>query len=166
MAPLTVLTIVAVIVVLIGVVVLIWMLIRFRRKMRVLRRSAEEKPVAGVKASRPELRQMPRKSLRINISVTKRLTGDNVKLVELKSVNLSESGILLASDDLSLFSVDEKLELTAAYKRKKYDLGTAKVVRKQETFVGATKRRVRSGFGLTFVDTSPAQHRHIMALLG
>jgi hypothetical protein len=123
------------------------------------RTGSRQKASAG-----PEMRRSFRKNLRINVTVKKPLRGDEYKLVELKSVNLSEMGLFLHSDDLSLFGVNEKLELAATYKRERYDLGPARVVRKQEIHRD-TGKTASSGFGLEFVDTSAAQKNNLKKLL-
>ncbi|MBN2354202.1 MAG: PilZ domain-containing protein [Spirochaetales bacterium] len=119
---------------------------------------------AGKRTAVPEMRRAQRKSLRINVTVKKPLRGEDFKLVELKSVNISETGLFLHSDDLSLFGVNEKLELAATYRRTRYDLGAARVVRKQEIHRGEGKP-TSSGFGLEFTETSEAQRKSIRKLI-
>jgi hypothetical protein len=134
-------------------------------KRRRLKTAAQpppgEKDAPGIMET---MTRAQRKSLRINVSVKKTLSGDNYRLIELRSVNLSDTGLLLSSDDLGLFAVGERLELAATYKKKKYDLGAARVVRKQATHQGKGPA-IRTGFGLVFIDPTTAQAENIKTLL-
>ena len=58
----------------------------------------------------------------------------------------------------------KKLDLAATYKKKRYELGAARVVRKQETSRDRGKR-TSGGFGFEFTETSEAQRKSIRKLL-
>ncbi len=132
-----------------------------REKAHAARAAAEPKPAT---TSVDVIARAQRKSLRVNVTVKKPLSGDNYRLIELKSVNISTTGMLLASDDMSVFTVGERVELTAQYKRQPFDLGAVRVVRKQETHHGKDPA-IRGGFGLVFIDTNTAQQKNIKILL-
>jgi hypothetical protein len=73
-------------------------------------------------------------------------------------------GLFLHADDLSFFGVNEKVELSATCKRKHYDLGPARLVRKQEIHRD-TGKTASSGFGLEFVESNTAQKNNLKKLL-
>ena len=137
------------------------LIFRFRMKLKA-RLQEGVKDTTGL--GHPELRRASRKNVQLPIVVEKKLKEGKVEILELKSLNLSESGIFLAADDLKVLSLDDRLHLIAKYKNKNYELGAARVVRKQEAYQ-KEGRLVKGGFGLSFTATSKEQLKNIKMLL-
>jgi c-di-GMP-binding flagellar brake protein YcgR len=110
------------------------------------------------------MRRAQRKKVRVSVFIKKRLKGADFNLIELKTVDVSEAGLFLHSDDLSLFAVNEKLALAAQWKGRRLELGAARVARKQEAHRAEGKPSA-AGFGLEFTATTAEQKRHIKQLL-
>lgn len=137
------------------------LIFRFRRKLKS-RLQKEVKDATSL--GHPDLRRAPRKNIKLTILVEKRLKDSKVEVLELKSLNLSESGIFLVADDIKVLALDDHLNLIAKYKNKNYELGAAKVVRKQETFQ-KEGRLIKAGFGLAFIAPSKNHLKNIKMLL-
>jgi hypothetical protein len=80
----------------------------------------------------------------------KKFRGKNpCEEMEFKGTDISEGGIFIESDDLSIFEINEQIEITISDQERSYNIGKACVVRKQKSYK-SNGILVNSGFGLKF----------------
>ena len=97
-----------------------------------------------------------RKNERVSADVTcfvrKILPDGGYSLMQFVNKDLSEGGIFLVTDDLSLFDMNEDLTILVERGRERYFEGSARVVRSARIFTEEDEM-TESGFGLMFVNT-------------
>ena len=99
--------------------------------------------------SDPNKRGSPRKQVQITTYIRKELPAGGYTLMQFVSKDLSEGGIFISTDDLSLFDLGEVLSVIVDREKKRLFEGRAKVVRSVRTFESA-EVIPESGFGLMF----------------
>jgi len=142
---------------------------RFRRIKRISEinhRKSKRDSVSGAEiSSGVDKRKSPRKKLIVTVFIKKISKDGSYDLIELKSENISESGIFLRTEDLALFNIDEEVLIEIKYKRSLYNVGNAQVIRKQQAF-DKTGKRLSSGFGLAFISGQKAHVKNLKAITG
>ncbi len=91
-----------------------------------------------------------RKPLRLTTYVRKELPAGGYSLMQFVSRDLSEGGVFISTDDLSLFDLGEELSVIVDRGKKHLYEGNARVVRSARTF-GSEEAITESGFGLMFI---------------
>ena len=71
--------------------------------------------------------------------------------MQFMSKDLSEGGIFVVTDDLSLFDLSEEVAIIVEKGRSRYYEGSARVVRSAR-FFGGEGTLTESGFGLMFIE--------------
>jgi hypothetical protein len=98
-----------------------------------------------------------RRSERVPVAITsfirKRLPDGGESLMQFVSKDLSEGGLFILTDDLSIFDLSEEVALIVERGRERYFEGKARVVRSARIFASAGSL-TESGFGLMFIDTA------------
>ncbi|MBN1525440.1 MAG: PilZ domain-containing protein [Spirochaetales bacterium] len=97
-----------------------------------------------------ERRRTPRKKIKLDIVLSRKMPGGGYEILELQTIDLSETGTLVKSEDLGALKIDDKVSCEIEYKKRRFDVGEAKVVRKEEIYDKKGKLK-KSGFGLVFV---------------
>jgi hypothetical protein len=101
-----------------------------------------------------EHRSWPRSPLSALITVSKGRRDLGSTILRLSSANVSDGGIFLESDDLSLLELDDEVTLQIMKGDAKTDLGKAVVVR-AHMMRDMRGRAVAGGFGLRFMEPHP-----------
>jgi hypothetical protein len=96
-----------------------------------------------------------RKDVQLTTYVRKELPAGGYSVAQFVSRDLSEGGVFIGTDDLSLFDVGEELSIMVDQDRMRLFEGQARVVRSSRTF-GSSDMITQSGFGLRFTDTNSA----------
>jgi hypothetical protein len=94
-----------------------------------------------------------RKTVQLTTYVRKELPAGGYSLTQFVSRDLSEGGVFIGTDDLSLFDVGEEISIMVDQDRARLFEGRARVVRSSRTF-GSADTITQSGFGLRFTDTN------------
>ena len=81
----------------------------------------------------------------------KALPDGGYALMQFMSKDLSEGGIFVVTDDLSLFDLSEEVAIIVEKGRSRYYEGSARVVRSAR-FFGGEGTLTESGFGLMFIE--------------
>ena len=96
-----------------------------------------------------------RKSDRLDLSyvtyVRKALPDGNYNLLQFSTKDLSQGGVFITTDDLSLLEIGEECEVMLEEKKEKLYQTQAKVVRGARVFTQGEEQTL-SGFGLMFYD--------------
>ena len=95
-------------------------------------------------------RSNTRKTVHLTTYVRKELPCGGHSLTQFVSRDLSEGGIFIGTDDLSLFDVGEEISVIVDQEKTLLFEGKARVVRSTRIF-GTVDGMTRSGFGLRFV---------------
>jgi len=90
-----------------------------------------------------------RKPVHLTTYIRKELPAGGYSLMQFVSRDLSEGGVFISTDDLSLFDLGEELSVIVDRGSKRLFEGQAKVVRSSRTF-GSEEAVTESGFGLMF----------------
>ncbi len=101
-----------------------------------------------------ESRKKERRSISIISFIRKPLPGGGYTLMQFLSKNLSIGGIFVITEDLSIFDMDDELEILLDDDGNKFYEGKAKVVRSARVF-SDENQLTESGFGLLFLDSTP-----------
>jgi hypothetical protein len=96
-----------------------------------------------------EKRSSERKRLELITVVRKPLSHQGATLMEFISRDLSEGGIFILSEDLSVFDLGEELDILIDNRGERYYEGRARVVRSAR-IISDREARLESGFGLMF----------------
>jgi hypothetical protein len=96
-------------------------------------------------------RQAERLDLSYVTYVRKALPDGNYNLMQFSTKDLSQGGVFITSDDLSLLEVGEECEVMLEDKKEKLYQTQAKVVRGARVFTQGGEQTL-SGFGLMFFD--------------
>lgn len=96
-----------------------------------------------------EKRNSGRKKVFLTTYVRKELPGGGYTLMQFMSRDLSEGGIYISADDLSLFDLGEELSIMVDRDRQRLYEGRAKVVRSARVFE-SEEIVSESGYGLMF----------------
>jgi hypothetical protein len=100
-----------------------------------------------------EKRKNSRKSLIIT-TVIRKMTNDgsegNYEIMEFRTRDVSAGGIFISTEDLSLFDLDEEMEILVDDVGERYYEGRARIVRSARIFT-EEGNPVESGFGLMFL---------------
>lgn len=99
----------------------------------------------------PTKRSAERVSVVVTTYVRKSLADGGTSLMQFVSGDLSEGGIFILTDDLSLFELDEVLGIIVERGERRYFEGQAKVVRSARVF-DSEGDLTESGFGLMFLE--------------
>jgi len=91
-----------------------------------------------------------RKTVYLTTYVRKELPGGGHSLTQFVSRDLSEGGVFISTDDLSLFDVGEEISIIVDEEREHLFEGQARIVRSTRTF-GSAEMITESGFGLRFL---------------
>ena len=110
--------------------------------------------------SEADKRGSARKPVRLTTYVRKELPAGGYSLMQFVSRDLSEGGIFISTDDLSLFDLGEETSVIVDEERIRLFEGQARVVRSVRTFESA-EVITESGFGLMFIGTSPGFSRMV-----
>ncbi len=106
-----------------------------------------------------------RRSERVPATITsyvrKNLPDGGYALMQFVSKDLSEGGIFIVTDDLSIFDLSEEITLIVERDKSRYFEGSAKVVRSARVF-DTEGGMTDSGFGLMFLDADE-QFREMVA---
>ena len=105
----------------------------------------------GVKEIMEEKRISQRKRITITTVIKKILPDSTYQIMEFLSDNLSQGGVFILAEDLSLFDLGEEIEILVDIKGDRYYAGMAKVVRSARIFSDQAKG-TQSGYGLMFLD--------------
>ncbi len=101
-----------------------------------------------------EKRKGPRKNLAITTIIRKAKPGGadagDYEIMEFRTRDLSNGGIFVSTEDLSLFDLGEELEILVDDDGARYYEGKARVVRSARIFSGEGSP-IESGFGLMFM---------------
>ncbi|MBN1685219.1 MAG: PilZ domain-containing protein [Spirochaetales bacterium] len=95
-----------------------------------------------------------RKPVRLTTYVRKELPAGGYSLMQFVSRDLSEGGIFISTDDLSLFDLGEEISVIVDENRKRLFEGQAIIVRSVRTFESSDVI-TESGFGLMFTVKDP-----------
>ena len=95
-------------------------------------------------------RNNTRETIHLTTYVRKELPGGGYSLTQFVSRDLSEGGIFIGTDDLSLFDVGEEISIIVDKEREHLFEGQARVVRSTRIF-GSVDTNTESGFGLRFI---------------
>lgn len=95
-------------------------------------------------------RSNTRKTVHLTTYVRKELPGGGHSLTQFVSRDLSEGGIFIGTDDLSLFDVGEEISVIVEQEKVHLFEGKARVVRSTRIF-GTVDGLTGSGFGLRFI---------------
>ena len=98
-------------------------------------------------------RSSARRAIRLTTFVRKELPGGGYSVMQFVSRDLSEGGVFISTDDLSLFDLGEELSIIVDQNRKKLFEGKAKTVRSARIYSTADSI-TESGFGLMFTGES------------
>jgi hypothetical protein len=99
--------------------------------------------------SQSNKRQSDRRSVQLTTYVRKELPGGGYTLMQFVSKDLSEGGVFISAEDLSLFDLGERISVMVDRSRERIFEGQAIVVRSARVFEsGATIPE--SGYGLMF----------------
>ena len=90
-----------------------------------------------------------RKTVHLTTYVRKELPAGGYSLSQFVSRDLSEGGVFIGTDDLSLFDVGEEISIIVEHDKARLFEGQARVVRSSRTF-GSADTITESGFGLKF----------------
>jgi hypothetical protein len=96
-----------------------------------------------------------RKKIQLTTFVRKELPAGGFSLMQFISRDLSEGGIYISTDDLSLFDLGEEISIIVDQNREQLFEGQAVVVRSARIFE-STEAITESGFGLMFKGDNPA----------
>jgi hypothetical protein len=94
-------------------------------------------------------RKSKRKPIFLTTYIRKELPGGGYSLMQFMSRDLSEGGIYISADDLSLFDLGEELSIIVDRDRERLFEGKAKVVRSARVFE-SEDNITESGYGLMF----------------
>ena len=97
-----------------------------------------------------EMRSSNRKKKSITTFIRKEMAGGGHTLMQFISMNLSEGGIFISTEDLSLFDLGEELGVIVRKETDRLYEGRAKVVRSARVFE-SEEAITESGFGLMFL---------------
>ncbi|MBN1699660.1 MAG: PilZ domain-containing protein [Spirochaetales bacterium] len=95
-------------------------------------------------------REYKRKTFLIKTIVKKVLPNGDTSIMEFVSTNLSEGGIFILSEDLSIFDLGEEFDIIVDYNKKRYYEGKVRLVRSARNFSKANELK-KSGYGLMFL---------------
>lgn len=98
-------------------------------------------------------RNSDRKPIRLTTFVRKELPGGGYSIMQFISRDLSEGGIFISTDDLTLFDLGEELSIIVDRDRKRLFEGKAIAVRSARVY-DTSDSITESGFGLMFTDES------------
>ena len=100
-----------------------------------------------------------RKSLRKDVSLTsyvrKEMPDGKYVMMQFLSRDISEGGIFICTDDLSLFDLGEELTIMVDRNKEKLYEGKVRTVRSARSFENEG-RLTDSGYGMMFLDIPPA----------
>ena len=104
--------------------------------------------------SETDKRKSERRKVHLTTFVRKELPGGGYSLMQFMSRDLSEGGIFVSTDDLSLFDLGEELSVIVDQDRQRLFEGQAKTVRSARIYE-SSDTLTESGFGLMFTGDSP-----------
>ena len=96
-------------------------------------------------------RKGERKKMVITTVIRKAKPEGGYAIFEFRSRDLSEGGIFIFTENLTLLDLGEEIELLVDVNEKKYYEGQGRVVRSSRAFT-EEGRQTESGFGIMFVD--------------
>ena len=96
-------------------------------------------------------RDHERKRVEIKAYVRKVMPDGGMAIMEFRSNNLSQGGMFISTEDVSLFDLGEEIEILVDDRGEKFYNGTAKVVRSAREF-DREGGQTESGFGLMFLN--------------
>jgi len=96
-----------------------------------------------------EKRSSERKRLEVTTVIRKPLSHQGATVMEFISRDLSDGGIFILSEDLSIFDLGEELDILIDNRGERYYEGRARVVRSAR-IISDREARLESGFGLMF----------------
>ena len=99
-------------------------------------------------------RQSDRRSVHLTTYVRKELPGGGYTLMQFVSKDLSEGGVFISAEDLSLFDLGERISVMVDRNRERIFEGQAIVVRSARVFESGTTIP-ESGYGLMFSGSEP-----------
>ena len=91
-----------------------------------------------------------RRPVRITTYIRKELPAGGYSLTQFVSRDLSEGGVFISTDDLSLFDLGEEISVIVDREKERLFEGRARVVRSAR-FFGSEDAITESGFGLMFI---------------
>jgi c-di-GMP-binding flagellar brake protein YcgR len=100
-----------------------------------------------------EKRKTIRKPLIVTTVIRKTTHGGgsgDYEILEFRTHDVSEGGIFISTEDLSLFDLGEELEIMVEDEDERFYEGRARVVRSAKVFTEEGSR-IESGFGLMFL---------------
>lgn len=100
-----------------------------------------------------EKRKYERKLAGYTSYIRKKLPQGGETLMQFVTMNVSENGIFILSDDLSLFDLGDIVELMVDNQRDRYFEGKARVVRSVRTF-SEEGSPTESGYGIMLMEPS------------
>ena len=100
--------------------------------------------------SESDKRKSARKPVHLTTYIRKELPAGGYSLMQFLSKDLSEGGVFISADDLSLFDLGEELTIIVDQQRKRFFEGQARVVRSARVFE-SSEEITDSGFGLMFI---------------
>jgi c-di-GMP-binding flagellar brake protein YcgR len=106
-------------------------------------------------------REHERKTFVIKTMVKKVLPNGDSLIMEFVSSNLSEGGIFILSEDLSIFDLGEELEILVDYNKKRFYEGKVRIVRSARIF-SKDNELTKSGYGLMFLEP-PGEFRKMIS---
>ena len=98
-----------------------------------------------------DTRKGERKKIVITTVIRKAKPEGGYAILEFRSRDLSEGGIFIFTENLSLFDLGEEVELLVDVNEQKYYEGQGKVVRSAKDFT-EEGRQLESGYGIMFID--------------
>ena len=112
-----------------------------------------------------EKRNFERKRIAVTTIIRKLLPDETFQIMEFLSDNLSQGGVFILAEDLSLFDLGEEVEILVDIKEDRYYQGKARIVRSVRIFsekVGFSA----SGYGLMFLNPDSDFKQMLLNKLG
>ena len=99
-------------------------------------------------------RKSDRKKIQLTTFIRKERPAGGYSLMQFVSRDLSEGGVFICTDDLSLFDLGEKISVLVDKNRNRLYEGNATVVRSARVY-STSDELTDSGFGIMFTGTGP-----------
>ena len=106
-------------------------------------------------------RKSERKPVEITSFIRKTMPDGNQSVMQFISKDLSEGGVFIVTEDLTVFDLNEEIELMVNERGEEYYEGRAKIVRSVRIFSDEDKP-VESGYVVMFLDKDERLDEFIM----
>ncbi|MBN1410939.1 MAG: PilZ domain-containing protein [Spirochaetales bacterium] len=131
---------------------------------KTITESNDEYKSFPIKGDFKEKRKHPRKFTVMPIFITKRISKKIIREMEFRTKNVSMEGAFFTVDDLSLFDMDEEVQVSVLIDGDRKNLGIAKIIRKQREFnlYGVVQS---AGYGIRFLPEKSKQQSRIKKII-